>query len=164
MKNLLSIATCGLFLAATMAVSADQVKQALATVVRVEGQASYTLGGNDGWHPLVAGKLLWAGSTIRTRQDALVDIALGKQVQMPQAHGAPDRISPAADSNERGLVGYKPAVEQNLGRLSGDTTLKIDTLTVSDTGVDTVSDTGFDLQSGRILPASRSSPTPLNIS
>jgi hypothetical protein len=36
-------------------------------------------------------------------------------------------------------------------RLSGGTTFKIDKLTVSDTGVDTVSDTELDLQKGRIF-------------
>ena len=48
-------------------------------------------------------------------------------------------------------MSYKPSVEQNIVRLSGNTTLKIDTLTVSDTGVDTVSDTELDLQNGRIF-------------
>jgi len=35
--------------------------------------------------------------------------------------------------------------------MNGDTTLKIDKLTISDTGVDTVSDTELDLQKGRIF-------------
>ena len=50
-----------------------------------------------------------------------------------------------------GSISCKPSVEQNIVRLSGETTLKIDTLTVSDTGVDTVSDTELDLQAGRIF-------------
>ena len=41
--------------------------------------------------------------------------------------------------------------EHRFARLSGGTTLKIDTLTTSDTGVDTVSDTELDLQAGRIF-------------
>jgi hypothetical protein len=81
----------------------------------------------------------------------MVDVVLGQTVQMPQAHSTPDRISPAPDSLVRGLVDYRPSVEQNVVRLSGGTTLKIDTLTVSDTGLDTVSDTELDLQSGRIF-------------
>ena len=131
--------------------SADDLKQGVATVVRVKGQASYTLGGTDNWHPLVPGKILQAGSTISTRPDSLVDVVLGKQVAMPQPQPAPDRVSPAADFPVRGLVGYKPSPEQNVVRLSGGTTLKIETLTISDTGVDTVSDTELDLQSGRIF-------------
>ena len=148
-KFLFAAVVCGLVLAFTA--SADDIKQGICTVVRVQGQASYTLGGNDGWHPLVVGKILQAGSSISTKPDSIVDIVLGKQIEMPQAHPTPDRVSPAADSPVRGMIGYKPAVEQNVVRLSGGTTLKIDTLTVSDTGVDTVSDTELDLQAGRIF-------------
>ena len=50
----------------------------------------------------------------------------------------------------RGYVSYKPSAEQNAIRLTGDTVLAIDKLTVSDTGVDTVSDTELDLRQGRI--------------
>ncbi len=55
---------------------------------------------------------------------------------MPQTASVPDRVSPAADAPVRGMISCQPAVEQNLVRLSGGTTLKIDTLTTSDTGVD----------------------------
>jgi hypothetical protein len=154
MKNiqtLFSAAVCGVALAFTAAAYAQDVKQGVATVVRVNGAASYTLGGNDGWHPLVAGKILQAGSAIKTEPDALVDVVLGKSVEMPQAQPTPDKITLAPDSPVRGLVGYKPLVEQNVIRLSGETTVKIDTLTISDTGVDTVSDTELDLQQGRIF-------------
>src|SRR5580692_11298900 len=154
MKNIhifFSAAACGLLLAFTAAVSAQDIKQGVATIVRVQGEASYTLGGNDGWHPLVVGKTLQAGSSIKTETDTLVDVVLGKNIAMPQAHPTPDRIGPAADSPVRGMVGYTPSSEQNVVRLSGGTTLKIDTLTVSDTGVDTVSDTELDLQQGRIF-------------
>ena len=103
------------------------------------------------WHPLVAGKILQAGSIISTKPDAVVDVVLGKQVAMPQTASVPDRVSPAADAPVRGMISCQPAVEQNIVRLSGGTTLKIDTLTISDTGVDTVSDTELDLQAGRIF-------------
>jgi hypothetical protein len=154
MKNIQTLftgAVCGLALAFTVAASAQDVKQGVATVVRVQGEASYTLGGNDGWHPLVPGKILQAGASIKTETDALVDVVLGKQIAMPQARPTPDRIGPAADSPVRGMVGYNPSVEQNVIRLSGNTALKIDTLTISDTGVDTISDTELDLQQGRIF-------------
>ncbi len=156
MKNiqtLFSVAVCGFVLALTTsaAVAQDTVLQGVATVVRVTGQASYTLGGNDNWHPLVAGKILRPGAAIKTESDSTVDVVLGKTVEMPQAHPVPDKISLAPDSAVRGMVGYKPSVEQNVIRLSGDTTVKIDILTVSDTGVDTVSDTELDLQDGRIF-------------
>jgi hypothetical protein len=163
MKNIKTIfcaAICGAALTFAITASADDLKQGVATVVRVKGQASYTLGGTDAWHPLVAGKILQAGSTISTKPDAIVDVVLGKQVAMPQPQPVPDRVSPAADAPVRGIVGYKPSPEQNVVRLSGGTTLKIDTLTVSDTGVDTVSDTELDLQAGRIFASVKKlSPT-----
>lgn len=152
MKNiqtLFSAAVCGLVLAITSTALAQSAKEGVATVFRVQGEASYTLGGNDGWHPLVAGKILRPGSTIKTESDGSVDVVLGKTVEMPQAHPVPDKISLAPDS--AGMVGYKASVEQNVIRLSGGTTIKIDVLTVADTGVDTISDTELDLQTGRIF-------------
>jgi hypothetical protein len=156
MKNiqtLFSAVMCGLVLAFTSAASAQDTKQGVVTVVRVQGMASYTLesGPNSNWTPLVAGKVLMAGATIRTAPNAIVDLVLGKNIEMPQARLAPDRVAPAADAPVRGLVSYTPAVEQNTVRMSSGTTLKIDKLTISDTGVDTVSDTELDLQKGRIF-------------
>jgi hypothetical protein len=154
MKNIQTLfyaAVCGLVVAFTSTASAQDVKQGVATVVRVKGEASYTLGGGAAWHPLIAGKILTAGAAIKTEPNATVDVVLGKQVEMPQANPTPDKISLAADAPVRGMVGYKPSAEQNVIRLSGETTIKIDTLMVSDTGVDTVSDTELDLQKGRIF-------------
>jgi len=153
-QNLFSAAVCGFVLAFTGAASAQDIVQGVATVMRVRGEASYTRqsGANPKWIPLQAGEILTAGMTIKTRPDAMVDLALGESADiMPQAVSVPQAISPAADSPVRGMVSYKPAVEQNIVRLSGNTTLKIDTLTVSATGVDTVSDTELDLQNGRIF-------------
>jgi hypothetical protein len=156
MKNiqtLFSAVMCGLLLAFVARASAQDTKQGVAAVIRVQGPASYTLesGPNPKWIPLVAGKVLMAGSSIRTGPDATVDMVLGKNVEMPQARIAPDRVAPAADSPVRGLVTYMPSAEQNTVRMTGETTLKIDKLTISDTGVDTVSDTELDLQKGRIF-------------
>ena len=159
-QTMFCAALCGVVFTLATTAMADDLKQGVATVVRVTGAASYTLGGTDDWHPLVAGKILQAGSTVSTKPNSLVDIVLGKQVSMPQPQPAPDRVSPAADSPVRGIVGDRPTPEQNVVRLSGGTTLKIDTLTVSDTGVDTVSDTELDLQAGRIFASVKKlSPT-----
>ncbi len=152
MKNIQTLfyaAAFGLVLALTTA-SAQDVKPGIATIVRVKGGASYTLG-DDNWHPLVAGKLLEAGAVIKTEPDAIVDVVLGKNIEMPQAHPTPDKITLAPDSPVRGMVDYRPSAEQNVIRISGETTLKIDTLSVSDTGADTISDTELDLKEGRIF-------------
>ena len=156
MKNiptLFTAALCGLVLAFTATVSAQDVKQGVVTVVRVQGVASYSLetGPNAKWIPLVAGKILTAGSGLRTGPDATVDLVLGKHIELPQARLVPDRVALAADSPVRGMITYTPAAEQNTVRLTGETILKVDKLNVSDTGVDTVSDTELDLQKGAIF-------------
>jgi hypothetical protein len=141
---------CGTMLVLAVAVSAQTLKPGVATIVRIQGEARYTLG-NGNWHPLVVGKILSAGAIIQTAHDAIVDMVLGRTVEMPQAAQWPDRIGPAPDANIRGMIDYKPAVEQNVVRMMGDTMLAIDKLTVSNTGVDTVSDTELDLKQGRIF-------------
>ena len=150
MRVLYSMLLCGTMLVLAVAVSAQTLKPGVATIVRIQGEARYSLGDGN-WHPLLVGKMLGAGAVIQTGHNATVDVVLGKSVEMPQAAPVPDRIGPAPDANIRGLIDYKPAVEQNMVRLTGDTVLAIDKLTVSDTGLDTVSDTELDLKQGRIF-------------
>jgi len=150
MRKTYSAVICGTMLVLAVAASAQTLKPGVATIVRIQGEARYSLGDGN-WHPLVVGKMLGAGAVIQTAHDATVDFVLGKMVEMPQAAPWPDRIGPAPDSNIRGLIDYKPAVEQNMVRMTGDTTLAIDKLTIGDTGLDTVSDTELDLKQGRIF-------------
>ncbi len=120
------------------------------TVVRVQGLARYSLG--DGfWHPLVAGKMLVAGTSIRTGDNGTVDVILGKRIAFPQSQGLPTSISQAPDSAVRGLISDRPSIQQNAIRLLPGTVLAIDKLTINDTGVDTVSDTELNLQKGKIF-------------
>jgi hypothetical protein len=148
-QTLIFAAIWGFVLTLAVGASAQSIQPGVITVVRIVGEARYSLG--DGiWHPLVAGKILAAGAVIQTGHDATVDVILGKKILMPQADPLPDRVSQAADSDVRGFVSYKPSAEQNAVRLTSDTMLAIDKLTVSDTGVDTVSDTELDLRQGGI--------------
>jgi hypothetical protein len=148
--QLLIMAALGtLVLSLASSAFAQPIRSGVITVVRISGEATYSLG--DGkWHPLLAGKTLAPGSILKTGPDATVDMILGKTILMPQANPVPDRISLAADDKVRGLVSYKPAAEQNTVRMMGNTVLAIDKLTVSDTGVDSVSDTELDLRQGAI--------------
>jgi len=150
MRNLYSAVLCGTMFALAVAASAQTLKPGVATVVRIQGEARYSLGDGN-WHPLVVGKMLTAGAVIQTAHDASVDLVLGKAIEMPQAGPVPDRISPSPDANVRGMVDFKPAVEQNIVRLTGDTVMGIDKLTVGDTGLDAVSNTELDLKQGRIF-------------
>ena len=148
-QTFVSVAICGFVLMLAGAACAQSAHPAVATVDRIKGEARYSLG--DGvWHPLVAGKILTAGAVIQTGHDATVDIILGKKILMPQATPLPDRVSLATDEKVRDYVSYRPFAEQNAVRMTGDTVLAIDKLTVSDTGVDLISDSELDLRQGGI--------------
>jgi len=149
MRNLCSTVLCGTMLASGAAACAQTFGPGVATIVRIEGEARYSLGDTN-WHPLVVGKALGVGSIIQTSHDGSVDMVLGKPIELPQAAPVPDRISPAPDASVRGLMSFRPSVQQNMIRLTGDTVLVIDELVVSDTGLDTVSETELDLKHGRI--------------
>lgn len=155
MKNyivtLVTMVVGGVVLALAGSATAQTIKPCMVTVVRIQGQARYSLGDNT-WHPLVVGKVLHSGAIIQSAANSTVDIVLsGNPVEMPQASPAPSAIGLAPDPNVRGLVSYKPMVQQNVIRLFGNTALAIDKLTQFNTGVDTVSDTELDLRAGRIF-------------
>ncbi|HEY5043736.1 MAG TPA: FecR domain-containing protein [Verrucomicrobiae bacterium] len=150
-KPLTVAALCGAITGITATASAQDYKQGYATVVRVEGIVTYSLGAGQPEQPLVAGKYLPPGSVVYTHDNAVADLVLGKAVQLPQAKWMPDRISLAPDSPVRGYVTYKPSAQQNAVRLTPNTTLAIDKLTIVDTGSDSVSDTELDLKKGKIF-------------
>jgi hypothetical protein len=150
-QTLITMVVGGAVLALGSSVMAQTVKPCVVTVVRIQGQARYSLGDNA-WHPLVVGKVLGAGAIIQSAVNSSVDIVLsGSAVAMPQAAPSPNTIAFAPDPNVRGMVSYKPMVEQNVIRLWGNTVLAVDKLTQFDTGVQTVSDTELDLRAGRIF-------------
>ena len=135
--------------------AAQNTKQGFATAVRVEGNVTYSLGVGQAEHPLVAGKYLPPGSIVFTHDNAVVDLVLGKAIDLPQAKWAPERISLAHDSHVRGYTTYKPSADQNAIRLTPNSTMAIDKLTIVDTGADTVSDTELDLKKGKIFASVR---------
>jgi hypothetical protein len=149
-QALIAATVCGAILSVSTTTFAQTGQAGFATVVRVAGMASYSLG-DDNWHPLVAGKYLPVGAIIRTGQNGVVDVVLGKNVDLPHTVWTPDTIAYAPDSPVRGMIAYKPSAEQNVVRLTPDTTLAIDKLTVTDTGADTVSDTELNLKKGKIF-------------
>jgi hypothetical protein len=145
---------CGVALMFANNVSAQSTKQGRATVVRIQGEARYSMGDNV-WHPLVGGKILGAGAVIQTAVDSTVDLVLGEvpiQVAYPNT-AFPTLAFPsrAADPNVRGYVVYNAKVRQNVIRMYGNTVLAIDKLNFSDTGADLVGDTELDLRAGKIF-------------
>jgi hypothetical protein len=153
--NKILATVCGAIMGIALIANADDVKQGGATIVRVQGEAAYSIDGGHAWIPLTVGQVLGAGASIQTRGNGLVDLVLARDVEFPQATTTPTHISEAPDPFVRGLTSYKPSVEQNSIRLSPNTVLQIDKLTESDTGVDEVSDTELDLQKGHIFASVR---------
>jgi hypothetical protein len=148
LQILLAIAMGGALLNIGLPASAQPAAPGYATVIRVKGEASYSLDGGAHKFALLPGKFLEAGSTIYTADDGVVDVILGKAIDLPQATWAPKRISLAPDSPVRGMVSYRPSAEQNVVRLMANSQLVIDKLTTTSSGADTVSDTELDLKAG----------------
>lgn len=132
----------------------NDVRPAAVTVVNIHGQARYSTDGHL-WHPLVAGKILREGAVIETAADSSCDLVLSG-TPVPFAEGTSSPISAsslamAPDPQIRGYVAARPMAQQNVIRMSADTMLAIDKLTVVDTGADSVSDTELDLRAGKIF-------------
>ncbi|MGH8023704.1 MAG: FecR domain-containing protein, partial [Limisphaerales bacterium] len=114
----------------------------------------YSVDGHT-WHPLVVGKILGQGAVIETAADSSCDLVLsGTPVPFAKSNSSAissSALAMAPDPNIRGFVAAKPMAQQNVIRMSADTMLAIDKLTVIDTGADTVSDTELDLRAGKIF-------------
>jgi hypothetical protein len=151
-KSLLAVVFCA---AVALSASAQNTKQGFATAVRVDGNVTYSLGAGQPEYPLVAGRFLPPGSIVFTHDNGIADLVLGKAIDLPQAKWSPERISLSHDSHVRGMVTYRPSADQNAIRLTPNSTLAIDKLTIVDTGADTVSDTELDLKKGKIFASVR---------
>ena len=153
-QALLAVTVCGLILGIAANASAQASQVGFATAVRVEGIVSYSLG-DDQWQPLVAGKILPVGAIVHTGNNGVTDLVLGKDIQLPmnaqQITSSPAHPAYSPDAKVTSMQSSAPATEQNVVRLTPETTLIIDKLNVIDTGSDTVSDTELDLQKGKIF-------------
>ena len=134
------LVACAVAFAMVTSASAQSAKERSGKVVKIKGSARFSTGNNI-WQPLSVGTLLKAGALVQTAKDSFADIALIESdvVQPPTASGV------GAAGNKR------PTTAQDLVRLSEDSVLAIDKLTVVNTGAEKVTETQLDLRSGRIL-------------
>ena len=147
-KSLLA-ASCASLLAFIAVASAEGAQNGFVTAVRVEGQVEYNLG--DGlWHPLVPGKILAQGATVRSLGESSADLVLGREIQFNPALPHPNQLGQSS-SAELGNSNKRQPVQQNVVRVLADTTLSVDKLIISDSGADTVSDTELNLTQGKIF-------------
>jgi hypothetical protein len=154
-KALVSTVICAFVLTLTSTASAQDAKQGVVTVVRIQGEARYSNGDNV-WHPLKLGATLTANDVVQSGANSTVDLVLADKaahVSFQSGAGA----GPGGSVNIAGLP-IKPisgagqsAPEQNIIRLQADTVLAIDKFTFSQAGPDTVSDTELNLRQGKIF-------------
>ena len=155
MRKIQFLAVCGLMVAwAVGARAMNPIKPASVTVVNIQGQARYSVDGQT-WHPLVAGKILHENSVIETAAGSYCDLVISG-TPVPFARNMPGPVNQpqmavAPDPQVRGYEASQPMAQQNVIRMSPDTMLAVDRLTVIDTGADTVSTTELDLRAGKIF-------------
>ncbi len=143
---------CGLLQAT---VSALFAVEAAARVTRVKGTGRFSLDGQN-WQPLQSGDLVRSGTILRSGSGpgSAIDLVLyDTSVGVPQPVG----YRPFIPTSMNTYVG--PAgVARNVVALADNTTLKLDRLSLEQTGVETVTDTEMTLSEGKIFGAVQNMP------
>ena len=151
-----SLAVTSIVLAMASTLPAQNVMQGKAKVIKMKGEARYTVG-TSGWKTLHTGDILDPGSVIQTetKKGSFVDLVLidsaNASSTIPVSFN-PSSIAPAGAGGGGG-GSHEPAIDQNIVRVWENTVLGIDKLTSQDTGANMVTDTQLDLKAGRILGA-----------
>lgn len=151
-----SLAVTGIVLAMASTVSAQDVMQGKAKVIKIKGAAQYTVGGS-GWKRLKTGDILDPGTVIQTEiaKGSFVDLVLmdnaNASTTIPVSFN-PSSVAPSG-AGGNGDKAHEPAIDQNIVRVWENTVLGIDKLTSQDTGANMVTDTQLDLKAGHILGA-----------
>jgi hypothetical protein len=131
----------GVAMAMVTSLTAQTGNERVGEVVRLKGAARYSTG-NNVWQPVKLGTKLKAGYIIQTAQDSIADIVL-------VAAGETSKSGSQIAVGES--LSYQPTAEQDVIRVSADTALAFEKLSVTETGADQVTDTQLDLRSGRIF-------------
>lgn len=140
---------CGIVLALTTSLSAQNPQQGIAKVVNKKGAARYYLSGDPTPHPLEVGMILKPGTVVQTASGSYVDLVLNNE-HATEAATSSGGGAPAAslmNANNR----YQAKVEQDAVRINESTVLGLNKLTVTQTGADRVTETELDLKAGRIF-------------
>jgi hypothetical protein len=118
--------------------------QGTATVTAFKGQARYSMDNGKSWRPIKAGLVLKAPAVIQTAANSHVDMVLGERDVVTREPSALGELTSSAGSGG----GEENA---NIVRISPDSILAIDKLTVEETGADVVSEVQLDLRAGQIM-------------
>ncbi len=128
----------GIALAMVTSLSAQTAAERSGQVVRLKGHARYSTGAGD-WQDIKVGTIIKPGHLVQTAADSFVDIVLGGATTLPSRVA----VGPSAS--------HQAKVEQDTVRVTQDSVLAFDKLTVMKAGADEVTDTQLDLRAGKIL-------------
>jgi len=123
-----------------------ETKNLTAKVTRIKGAARYSTDGTT-WKTLKTGQTLSPGTVIQTAANSMVDLVLGPEDTIRLAPQVTENITvlPPAE------VIFQPITGPDTVRLYSDTTLAIDRLISTATGMDEVRETVLDLRAGAIF-------------
>ena len=140
-RNFAKGVVCGvvLMVAASLQAQSTDAKQGHITIVRIQGNAQYSLGDNL-WHPLAIGQTLGAGAVIQSGANSTVDITLSDKVA-PRHIPVPGQMRSLPVGLGLTLAPFSAAAQQDVIRLGSDSVLAIDKLLTSNIGADVVKDT-----------------------
>ncbi len=143
-----AVTACGIaaiMVAWTSAALAQEAEAGSARVLRVVGDARYSLGDNV-WHDLKAGDIIKPGTVLQTASRSSLDILL-----LNKPESLAEQITPVP------TLTYRPqgSVTANVVRLYENTVLSVDKLTATQTGADLVTETQLDLRAGKIFGSVR---------
>jgi len=127
--------------------TAENIPQ-FVTVVKVKGEARYSMDNNKTWQKLHQGDVLQPGAVIQTAEKSTVDVVMGESQGDVYASAISSPGSAASGSGAGASADNGP--KSNVIRIDESSVLAIDKLTVELTGMDEVSETQFDLRAGKI--------------
>jgi hypothetical protein len=141
---------CGLAIVTANSVVAQTTEQGIAKVVDIQGSARYMTADSPTWRPLKSGAVLKPGTTIQTASDSHVDLVLNDPKASATTSSA---LNSAASSSLATPASHstQPKAEQDAIRITENTVLGLDKLSITQTGADKVTDTELDLKAGRII-------------
>jgi hypothetical protein len=137
--------------AVVAALSAQAAEQGIAKVINIHGAARYMTTDNQNWRPLKNGAVLKQGTVLQTASDSYVDIALNNPKATASDSATLGAIDSGRSASASGVSASVPKAEQDAVRISENTVLGLDKLTVNQTGADKITETELDLKAGRIL-------------
>lgn len=125
-------------------VSADQVEQVV-SIVKVSGDARYSIDGMKNWKAIKKGDVLKPGTMIQTSDNGNVDVMLNDKGSSLVA------ASPSSSSPSSAAYNPDASPKANVVHVFPSTVLVVDKLTLERTSMDEVSETQLDLRAGQIM-------------